>query len=132
VPRDGAFGDPWPLKNAGHPLYGAPRRTTENKMAAAEQVTYRGLVQTEPTLPASYYIDADHYRRELEAIWYRDWLYVCPASTMPEPRCYRVYEVGDQSVLIVRDENGTLRAFHNSCRHRGSVLCTAEQGRLPW
>jgi len=89
-------------------------------------------VQTEPTLPASYYIDADHYRRELEAIWYRDWLYVCPASTMPEPRCYRVYEVGDQSVLIVRDEDGTLRAFHNSCRHRGSVLCTAEQGRLPW
>ena len=99
-------------------------------MAAAEQVIYRGLKKPEAMLPAHYYFDPDHHRRELDAIWYRDWLYVCPAVSMPDPRCYRVYEIGDQSVLIVRDEDGSLRAFHNTCRHRGSQLCSAREGRF--
>jgi Rieske 2Fe-2S family protein len=99
-------------------------------MAAAEHMTYRGLTKPEATLPAHFYFDPDHHGREMEAIWYRDWLYVCPAVALAEPRSYRLYEVGDQSVLIVRDEDGSLNAFHNTCRHRGSQLCTAEEGRF--
>jgi Rieske 2Fe-2S family protein len=99
-------------------------------MATAQQVIYRGLKQPEAMLPAHYYFDPDHHRRELDAIWYRDWVYVCPSVSMPDPRCYRVYEIGDQSVLIVRDEDGSLRAFHNTCRHRGSQLCMGEEGRF--
>ncbi len=99
-------------------------------MAAAEQVIFRGLKQQEATLPAHYYFDPAHHQRELEAIWYRDWLYVCPAVTLDQPRMFRTYEIGDQNVLIVRDEDGSLKAFHNTCRHRGSILCQGEEGRL--
>ncbi len=41
---------------------------------------------------------------------------------------YRVVELGTQSIFVVRAEDGGLRAFHNTCRHRGSILCTAAQG----
>lgn len=99
-------------------------------MAAVEQVDYRGLRKAEPTLPAHYYFDPAHHARELEAIWYRDWLYVCPAADLAQPRSWKTYQVGDQSVLIVRDEDGRLQAFHNTCRHRGSMLCTGESGRF--
>ena len=99
-------------------------------MAAAEQVIYQGLKKPEATLPAHFYFDPAHHQRELEAIWYRDWLYVCPAVALDQPRMYRTYEIGDQSVLIVRDEDGSLKAFHNTCRHRGSQLCAGEEGRL--
>ncbi len=99
-------------------------------MAAAEQVVYRGLEKPEPTLPSAYYFDPAHHARELEAIWQRDWLYVCPAADLAEPRSWRTYEIGDQSVVVVADEAGALRAFHNTCRHRGSRLCAGEQGRL--
>lgn len=99
-------------------------------MAAVEQVEYRGLRKTEPTLPAHYYFDPAHHARELEAIWYRDWLYVCPAADLARPRSWKTYQIGDQSVLIVRDEDGRLQAFHNTCRHRGSELCAGESGRF--
>ena len=92
--------------------------------------SYNGLTQVEPTLPSSYYIDPAHHERELEAIWYRDWLYLCRADALPDPRSYRTFDIGSQQVLLVRDNEGTLRAFHNTCRHRGSVLCPKAEGRL--
>jgi Rieske 2Fe-2S family protein len=41
-----------------------------------------------------------------------------------------VVTLGDQQILILRDEHGDIRAFHNTCRHRGSQLCTGQEGRL--
>ncbi|MEM7207937.1 MAG: aromatic ring-hydroxylating dioxygenase subunit alpha, partial [Pseudomonadota bacterium] len=91
---------------------------------------FDGLTQAEPSLPAHWYYDSDHYELELSRIFYRDWLYVCHTSTLSEPRDFRRFDVGRQSVILVRDGDGELRAFHNSCRHRGSVLCTEAAGRL--
>lgn len=88
------------------------------------------LDRVEPTLPARYYYDQDHYRRELEAFWYRSWLYAGRASELAHPRDYKLFEIGDQSILILRDESGRLRAFHNTCRHRGSLLCEKAEGKL--
>jgi Rieske 2Fe-2S family protein len=88
------------------------------------------LERIEPTLPARYYYDADHYRRELETFWYRSWLYAGRASELPGPRTYKLFELADQSILILRDEGGRLRAFHNTCRHRGSLLCKEAKGEL--
>jgi Rieske 2Fe-2S family protein len=88
------------------------------------------LPGVEPGLPARYYLDPDHYRRELEAFWYRGWLCVGRDEDLPRPRDYRLLRVGDQSILIARDLAGRLRAFHNTCRHRGSALCSEPSGRL--
>ncbi len=97
---------------------------------SAESVTYNGLASAEPTLPSSAYWDAAAYERDLEAIWYRNWLLVCREADLSQPLAYRVFTVGSQQVLVLRDDTGALRAFHNTCRHRGSQLCRESQGRL--
>ena len=84
----------------------------------------------ERSIPSYYYFDPDHYKRELEQIWYKRWLMICRAEDVAAPRDYRVFTVGEQNVVITRDLQGELRAFHNTCRHRGSILCTADQGRF--
>jgi len=91
---------------------------------------YNGLQTLQPTLPARYYIDGDHYQRELEKIWYDNWIYVCHSEAIIGKGAFRSVGIGTQNILVVRDENGTLHAFHNTCRHRGSVLCTEREGRL--
>lgn len=91
---------------------------------------YLGLNQAKATLPAHYYLDEKHFQRELTAIWYRNWVYVCRSDALANPRDFRSIKIGSQNILIVRDENHELQAFHNTCRHRGSILCTEEKGRL--
>lgn len=90
--------------------------------------TIRSLERVHPTLPSRYYYDEHHYRRELECIWYRSWLCAGRSDDIPDPGDYRVIAVGTQSVILTRDEKLRLRAFHNTCRHRGSLLCEDDQG----
>ena len=92
---------------------------------------FNGLSEARQTLPREVYTDPLQHRRDLEAIWYRQWLYVCHGAALEGPRAFRVFEIGDQSVVVVRDREGALRAFHNTCRHRGSRLCLEREGRLP-
>jgi Rieske 2Fe-2S family protein len=86
--------------------------------------------QTWPTLPGHYYFDESRYEQELEQIWYRNWLYVCRSSALSKPRAFRLFSIGSQNIIILRDEVGVVQAFHNTCRHRGSILCTEPSGRL--
>jgi Rieske 2Fe-2S family protein len=92
---------------------------------------YVGLTTAVEGLPATWYFDPAHHRRELERIWYRHWIYACRASELATPRSFRTLSVGDQSILLVRGEDGVARAFHNTCRHRGAALCKESAGRLP-
>ena len=82
------------------------------------------------TLPSAYYYEAEHFERELEQIWYRQWLCVGRADAVAAVGDYQVVEVGDQSVIVVRGKDDRLRAFHNTCRHRGSILCEQAQGKF--
>ena len=88
------------------------------------------LRRVEPGLPTRFYLDPEHYQRELEAFWYRHWLCVGRAEEWA-PRDYRVIRIGDQALLLTRDLEGRLQAFHNTCRHRGSALCREARGRFP-
>lgn len=91
---------------------------------------YNGLTELADGLPADWYYDGDQYRRELEKIWYRNWIYVGRSSEVAGARAYRCVAVCEQQLLLVRDEAGVLRGFHNTCRHRGSALCSEPSGRL--
>jgi glycine betaine catabolism A len=92
---------------------------------------YAGLTHAVGSLPSSYYFDPAHYRLELSRIWYRHWLYACRSSDIASPRSFRTLEVGDQSVFVVRGDDRVVRAFHNTCRHRGAALCREHAGRFP-
>jgi Rieske 2Fe-2S family protein len=92
---------------------------------------YAGLTTAVAGLAAAWYFDPAHHRRELERIWYRHWIYACRAAELGTPRSFRTLTVGDQSILLVRGEDGVARAFHNTCRHRGAALCKEPAGRFP-
>ena len=91
-------------------------------------MTREPLKRLEAGLPASWYRDPAHYQRELEAFWYAGWIAVAREEEIPRPGDWRVVRMGTQSLVILRDENLAIRAFHNTCRHRGSILCTEEHG----
>ena len=90
----------------------------------------RLLSETKTGLPASWYFDAEQYNRELAAVWYKDWVCVGRTETLQEPGDYFVASVGSQSIVVTLGPDSDLNAFHNTCRHRGSVLCSTEQGRF--
>ena len=89
------------------------------------------LTRTEATLPSTWYYDPAHYERELDAVWYRDWVCVGREEEIAGPGDYLVAQIGTQRLIVTRNADGTPRAFHNTCRHRGSLLCTAERGHFP-
>ena len=86
---------------------------------------------TARTLPARYYTDPSWFRRELERIHYDMWLYAGRSERLGSAGAYFLVEVGDANVIVLRDEGGEIRAFHNVCRHRGTRLCAESEGQLP-
>lgn len=78
--------------------------------------------QLEVTLPGSYYLDAAHFDRERRAIFDREWFCVGRREGLSERGDYRLVNVAGESIILVCDEKGELRAFNNVCRHRGAEL----------
>jgi phenylpropionate dioxygenase-like ring-hydroxylating dioxygenase large terminal subunit len=82
------------------------------------------------TLPARYYVDADHFLRERERLFGHMWVAVGREEDVRDAGQYVVVDVAGESVIVTRDGDGGLRAFFNVCRHRGTRLCTEPKGRL--
>ena len=78
-------------------------------------------------LPADFYLRQDVFEADLEAVFRRQWLFVGVEADLPEPGDTYTVEIGSASVILVRDEDRGIRAFHNVCRHRGARLL--EPGR---
>ena len=81
------------------------------------------------SLPGRYYFDPEIFELEKERILYRSWQYVCHMSQLEQTGSYSVTDIGDQSVVVLRDKAGELRAFHNVCQHRAHRLLEG-QGRV--
>lgn len=82
------------------------------------------------SLPQDFYLSPDIFALEMEAIFAADWIFACNGSEIARPGDFVTLEIGDNSVIVLRDRNGLIRAYHNTCRHRGSRLCNAEAGRV--
>lgn len=91
---------------------------------------FNGLTTVRASLPAQFYFDPARHQIEMQRIWHHHWVYVARSEEVQAPRSYRTFEIAGQNVLLVRDDAGVLRAFHNTCRHRGARLCTQEAGTL--
>jgi glycine betaine catabolism A len=77
----------------------------------------------EPTLPSSWYRSAEVFAREKERIFCREWICVGREEQLTAPGDFRLLDVLGESLILVRNRKGALRAFYNTCRHRGSRLC---------
>ncbi|MBM1814926.1 aromatic ring-hydroxylating oxygenase subunit alpha [Pseudosulfitobacter pseudonitzschiae] len=82
-------------------------------------------------LERPFYTDPEIFRADMETLFYRDWLFAIPACELTKPGSYVTHQVGSYGVVIVRGADGVIRAFHNSCRHRGSVICNKAKGVSP-
>jgi phenylpropionate dioxygenase-like ring-hydroxylating dioxygenase large terminal subunit len=82
------------------------------------------------TVARSIYVDEEIYRLELEQIFGRCWLYLAHESQIPKPNDFVKVFMGTESVIVCRDRAGTINAFINSCRHRGSSVCRVDQGNV--
>jgi phenylpropionate dioxygenase-like ring-hydroxylating dioxygenase large terminal subunit len=90
-----------------------------------------GAPPQRPTLvPASRYFSADFARLEVEQMWPRVWQFACTVDHVAEPGDYFEYRCGPYSILVVRGDDGELRAFQNVCRHRGNAVCTGAGSQL--
>ena len=82
------------------------------------------------TLAGRYYRDADVFQLEFDRIFAKAWFCVGRNDAVRSPGGYVALEVVDQPIVVLRDRNGVLRAFHNVCRHRGNLLCEPGRGSL--
>jgi glycine betaine catabolism A len=80
------------------------------------------------TLPAPFYLDPEVFARDLDLIFGRHWIYVGVEPEIAEPGDFFTVEIGADSVIVVRDDDLEVRAFHNVCRHRGARLRPAGRG----
>jgi phenylpropionate dioxygenase-like ring-hydroxylating dioxygenase large terminal subunit len=80
-------------------------------------------------IPPSHYFDRDFHRLEVERMWRRVWQMACREEQIPEVGDSIVYDIVDASLIVVRTAPNEIRAFHNSCLHRGTQLRTGS-GRL--
>src|SRR6202020_1022527 len=73
-------------------------------------------------LAASRYTDSEFFALEKSRMWPRVWQFAAREEDMPEPNDFVVYDNVGRSFLIVRQPDGSIRAFRNVCRHRGRQL----------
>jgi len=80
------------------------------------------------SMPGWYYADAAFFAREKETVFRQGWIAAGHQSEIPKPGQYFTVTIGDEPVVILRDQDGKLRAFSNVCRHRGMKL-VEDKGR---
>ncbi len=76
-------------------------------------------------LPFVRYTSHAFFDREIELMWSRTWQWACREEHIPKVGDYVVYDVGPYSVIVMRSEADVIRAFVNSCPHRGMQFCEA-------
>jgi phenylpropionate dioxygenase-like ring-hydroxylating dioxygenase large terminal subunit len=93
-----------------------------NSLLAAVPAT---LASGARALPAWVYDHAQMTRLELKRVLLPSWQIVCHVNSIPHAGDYATFDFGPESALVLRDRDGTIRAFHNVCRHRGARLLDA-------
>ena len=102
-------------------------------------MTSEGPIQAKPrdplpagarTLPARYYMDPHVFGREMERFFFGMWICAGRAADIPDAGDFFVRDVVGESIVVTRGEDGRVRAFYNTCRHRGTKYCTEAEGRF--
>ena len=84
---------------------------------------------TADRVPVEAYISADYVRLEKERLWPRVWQMACREEEIPKPGDFYTYDIADDSIAVVRKQDGSIAAYHNVCPHRGRRL-TGGCGRM--
>ncbi len=81
-------------------------------------------------VPKERYYDREFFELEKEKLWYKTWQMACRLQEIPKPNDYVEYEICDQSILVVRQADDSIKAFFNVCPHRATQIAKGS-GTLP-
>ncbi|TDJ45887.1 MAG: aromatic ring-hydroxylating dioxygenase subunit alpha [Gammaproteobacteria bacterium] len=84
-----------------------------------------------PDIPAGRYTDPEFLRLEQAHLWKKAWLYAGHVDELPEAGSFKLWRRTGSPIVILRDNDNHIRAFYNTCRHRGGPLVKEESGTLP-
>lgn len=104
-----------------------PTLTANEKRSIAEMVALR---KPGYTMPGDFYASELVYRAEIERIWRRGWLFVGHSCEVRDPGDYITFAIGNESLIVIRDDDGQVNALWNICRHRGTQLCGESRGNV--
>ena len=108
--------------------------------AAVEKSLYAGMKSEQdregpppgfpelPVIPGGRYTDPAFLALEERHLWKRSWLYALHVDELPRPGSYRLWRKTGSPIILVRDRDGAIRAFYNTCRHRGAPLVEKDAG----
>ena len=82
-----------------------------------------------PALPAGRYVDAEYFALERTLLFRRTWLYAGHIDQLPTPGSYLIWTHGSAPIVLIHGDDGIVRAFYNTCRHRGAPLVRAGSGQ---
>ncbi len=80
---------------------------------------------SDENLSVDRYISRDFHRQEAEKMWPKVWQFVGREEQIPKAGDHLVYDIIDDSIIVMRGDDGVIRGFHNSCLHRGRALRTS-------
>lgn len=86
------------------------------------------VIEDEALVSRKIFVDSEIYALELERIFAKCWLYLGHESELPNPGDYVTRYMGEDSLIVARGHDGRVRAFLNSCMHRGTQICRADSG----
>jgi phenylpropionate dioxygenase-like ring-hydroxylating dioxygenase large terminal subunit len=82
------------------------------------------------TVDPSRYYDRGFMQLEWDRLWTRVWLIAGIETDIPDPGDYTVFRVGRESILVVRQPDGSVRAMYNVCAHRGNLIARNDRGSV--
>jgi len=80
------------------------------------------------SLAGEFYNDEGVYQADIEQVWRNSWLFVGYSCEIPKAGNYFTFKVGDDSLIVIRGDEGEINVFYNTCRHRGTLLCAESKG----
>ncbi|MEO8296128.1 MAG: aromatic ring-hydroxylating dioxygenase subunit alpha [Gemmatimonadota bacterium] len=92
--------------------------------------TTRSYQQGAHTMPGRYYTSQEVFEREQPYIMETRWLCIGRADQLKQANDYFLQAIGRESIIVLKDKKDVFRAFYNVCRHRGTQICEAAQGRF--
>lgn len=88
----------------------------------AESGVEKRLVERPVRIGNEAYVSEEYARLEAEKLWPRVWQIACREEEIEQPGDFVTYDILDESIIVLRDKDGGIRAFHNQCRHRARRL----------
>ena len=105
---------------------------TSSQLAEAQKLLDRLIAEHTPgfALQREFQTDPGIYQLDLQRIWRRGWLFAGHTCQVRRPGDYFVFDIDNDSIVVVRGDDDRIHALHNTCRHRGMKVCATESGHL--